>query len=342
LEHDPHTAALRRLLADAREGGSAKVDALLALAQRTVFVVPWPKPEDGWRTLVSSGGESALPIFSDRAELDSAATRFGWLAPDGSAPALEVGSRDTLRYARDRNLSYVVVDIAADHSIEISQAEIEPLLSPAARRESAGPFSGAGRVSSTLMRAVKATPNPMQAVDGRADKRTPPPGSLPAAALGRPTPAPGTLQPVGLDKRTPPPGSVPAVPTALPAPPPGQAPSSPGNVPAVKLPEGPPLAVLASTRIGAAIGTIEDAVLDRLDAVLRDYPEVEFGCIGGLNGKNALGLRIDARMRKRVDTLAAALGKVAPLGLEVVLLDDADHFRAARTESLVFFPWRRR
>lgn len=338
---------MRRLLADAREGGSAKVDALLALAQRTVFVVPWPKTEDGWRTLVSSGGESALPIFSDRSQLESAATRFGWLAPDGSAPTLEVGSRDTLRYARDRNLSYVVVDIAADHSIEISQAEIEPLLSPAARRESAGPFSGAGKVSSTLMRAVKATPTPMQAADGRIDKRTPPPGSLPAGSLGstgldKLTPAPGTLQAVGLDKRTPPPGSVPAVPTALPAPPPGQTPRSSGAVKALPVAEGPPLAVLPTTRIGAAIGAIEDAVLDRLDAVLRDYPEVEFGCIGGLSGKNVLGLRVDARMRKRIEALAAALGAVAPAGLEVVLLDDADHFRAARAESLVFFPWRRR
>jgi hypothetical protein len=314
--------ALRRLMTDARDGGPAKVDALLALAQRTVFVVPWPKAEDGWRTLVSSTGESALPIFSDRAELETAAARFGWLGADGKAPALEVGSRETLRYARERTLSYVVVDIAADHSIEITPAEIEALLTPAARRESTGPFSGAGRVSSTLMRAVRSTPSPMRAQGGIEPPR------------GRSEPPPR------LDKKTPAPGA-PMIPQALPAPLPGQAPSSPGVLAAPSA-SGTALPVLPSTRLGAPNGTIDEALLDRMDAVLRDYPEVEFGCIGGHGGKNALGLRIEPRMRTRLDALTLDLGRVAPLGLELVLLDDAEHFRAARAETLIFYPWRRK
>lgn len=309
------------------------MDALLALAQRTVFVVPWPKLEDGWRTLVSSGGESALPIFSERAELQEAATRFGWLDADGTAPALEVGSRETLRYARDRSLSYVVVDIASEHSIEITPAEIEPLLTPAARRDSSGPFSGTGRVSSTLMRAVqRTTPSPMPAVGGieppRIDGRTPAPLShAELASMGQPRMS-----------------------APLPAPPPGQVPSSPGTIatPIAALttadpaPAGPPLNVLASSPLGAPIGDVEDALLDRLDAVLRNYPEVEFGCIGGTNGVNVLGLRLDARVRTRVEALATELGAAAGDAMSMVLLDDTEHFRGARAAALVFFPWRRR
>lgn len=333
MDHERHTTALQRLLLDARSGGPAKVDALLALAQRTVFVVPWPKPEDGWRTLVSSGGESALPIFSERAELEAAAGRFGWLEADGTAPALEVGSRETLRYARDRSLSYVVVDIASEHSIEITPAEMEPLLTPAARRDSSGPFSGTGRVSSTLMRAVQKTPSPMPAVGGieppRLDGRTPAPLThAELASMGQPRMS-----------------------APLPAPPPGQAPSSPGVIaaspaapqePATPAPPAAPLTVLPSSPLGAPNGDVEDALLDRLDAVLRNYPEVEFGCIGGSNGMNVLGLRIDARLRTRIEALAAELGQAAGEPMSMVLLDETEHFRAARAAALVFFPWRRR
>lgn len=303
-------------MADAQQGGQAKVDALLALAQRTVFVVPWPRAEDGLRTLVSSSGESALPIFSDAGELTHAVDRFGWRGPDGGIPSREVGSREALRYARERNLAYVVVDIAADHSMEISREEIEPLLTPAARRDSTGPFSGAGRVSSTLMRAVKPTPHNIPAASPIDAPRTSIPHSIHAPPPGQPASSPGT---------------VPSVHTAA---------TAPGTIAAE--PAGPPVALQPSTRMGAPMGTIEDSLLDRLDHALRDFPEVEFACVGSVSGHNAFGLRVDARMRKRLEQLGAALGKVAPPGAAFHLLDDPEHFRAARAEALVFFPWRRR
>ena len=152
---DRQTAALYRLLAEGAQGGQAKVDALLALMQRTVFVVPWGAGAEGYRTLVNSQNVVALPVFTERDQLETAARRYGWLAADGSAPAVEVGARQALHYARSNQLAFVVVDIAADHALEVSREELEPLLTPAARRESSGPFAGAGRISSTLMRAVK-------------------------------------------------------------------------------------------------------------------------------------------------------------------------------------------
>ncbi len=164
--------AFRRLLSDASRGGQAKVDALLALGQRTVWVGTWGPAQEGFRTLTNSEGHTALPVFSTQAELAGAAARYGWTTPDGSIPGREVGAREALRHAIAHNLQYVVVDIGTDHALDIEKSEIEPMLSPEARRESTvGPYAGVGRVSSSMMKAVKATP---------------PPGSLPAAQ--RPAP----------------------------------------------------------------------------------------------------------------------------------------------------------
>lgn len=325
MDPDRQLAALYRLLADAALGGHARVDALVALAQRTVWIVPWPDASAGWRTLVNSDGKAALPIFTGRNELETAAARFGWLGPDRKALAAEVGSREALRYARDKSLAFVVVDIAADHTLEITREEIEPLLTPAARRDT-GPFAGTGRVSSTLMRAV---------VQGSSQTPAPMPQQSRSLAI-RPTPAPGTLKAAvptpGLQK-----GVLPVTP-----PPPGGG-SSPGTLssPRAATPSGAPSPVLPSMRLSPLPVAPDDAFLDTLETVLRDYPEVEWACLGIAGGTTAIGIRIDARMRSRLDSLAAALGSVSA-GAPIVTLDDAQHLKAARGEALMFFPWRRR
>jgi hypothetical protein len=157
---DPQLAALRRLIADAHQGGQAKVDALVALSQRTVFVIPWPSGIEGWRTLVNREGIAALPMFTDRSELEEAARRYGWLDARGEAPFAEVGARAAFNYAIREHLTFVVVDVASLHALEIGRAELEPLLTPAARRDSQGPYAGAGKISSSLIQAMRPTPAP--------------------------------------------------------------------------------------------------------------------------------------------------------------------------------------
>jgi len=157
---DPQLAAFRRLIADAHQGGQAKVDALVALSQRTVFVIPWPSGIEGWRTLVNREGVAALPMFTDRTELEEAARRYGWLDARGEAPFAEIGARAAFNYAMREHLSFVVVDVASLHALEIARAELEPLLTPAARRDSQGPYAGAGKISSSLIQAVRPTPPP--------------------------------------------------------------------------------------------------------------------------------------------------------------------------------------
>jgi hypothetical protein len=277
--------------------------------------------------------------------MQAAAQRFGWVDGSGKVAQAEVGARQALTFARDRNLAFVVVDIVADHSLEITAAEIEPLLSPAARRESQGAFMGAGRISSTLMRSVQAAQHAPRSL-------TPPPGSIPAASP-RSTPHPGTLAQKPQVQPPPPgssPGSVPAAAGSSPGSAPSSQPiaayqpkrggSSPGMIGVVNA-KGPPSRILPLQRIAPLKAMPDAMLLDMLEIVLREYPEVEWACLGVVENASAIGLRIDPRVRQRIDALAAEIGRVSN-GTPLVLLDDPQLMRAARTEAFVFYPWRKK
>jgi len=284
---------------------------------------------------VNSNGLAALPIFTDAQMLHDAASRFGWVDSSGNVAHAEIGSRQALSFAKERGLAFVVVDIAAEHSLEISAMEIEPLLSPAARRESQGAFMGAGRISSTLMRSVQ----PMAGI-GPPRSITPPPGSIPAAKA---TPHPGTLA-QRPQVQAPPPGSSPGNVSAPTPQPRSSGPraggSSPGMI-AVAQANGPPSPILEAQRLAPLKAMVDSQQLDMLEIVLREYPEVEWACLGHARGALAMGLRLDPRVRTRVDDLAKELGRVSN-GMPVMLLDDAQLMRAARTEAFVFYPWRKK
>lgn len=185
--------ALVRLLKDAGDGGQAKVDALVALSQQTVFVATWGGSSTGFRTLLNSSREAALPIFTSESELDTAARRYGWLDPQGNVSMREVGAREALHHAVAQEVAYVVVDIAADHSVEISPEEIEPLMSPAARRDSSGPFAVVGKVSDSVRKAVDSKLPP--SMDGTGTGANP---RVPAGPGAPTTGTTGTLPTEGL------------------------------------------------------------------------------------------------------------------------------------------------
>lgn len=314
--------AMVRLLADAAQGGQAKVDALVALSQRTLWVVPWGQGIEGYRTLINSSGLAALPVFTSTRELEEACQRFGWLDPSGQAPRTEVGARQSFTYARTNNLGFVVVDIASEHSLEIAQEELAPLLTN--RQESQGPFAAAGRVGSDLIAAVERR-------SSQTNLRVDPTSATAQAIPLVPQTRPGSTPATGIRAVAPP-----EPPSTLPnhALPPKPEASSAGFV--IPLPDS----VQGSTRFAAPFTTPEDAMLDRLEAILRGYPEVEWACLGIANGTPAIGLRIDARIRNRIGDLASAVQQVGQLA--VVVLDDMAHFKSAKSDAFVFFPWRRR
>jgi len=178
--------AFRRLMAEAARGGQVKVDAIVALSQRTVLVPTFEAGGEEPRTLTNTGGEAALPVFSDLEQLELAAARFGWLNPNGRAHYREIGARQALRFVLDRDLSFLVVDIVSHHALEVKRGEIEPLLGSDSRASSSGPFAAVGRISSTMLERVQPTapsshPSLTEAGEPRYDSTPPPPMSPPAA-----------------------------------------------------------------------------------------------------------------------------------------------------------------
>ncbi|MET0385313.1 MAG: SseB family protein [Polyangiales bacterium] len=151
---DEATVAFRRVLADASSGEQARVDALVALVQRMVFVATWPGPNQAARTLTNSHGESALPLFTALDVLEGTATRFGWRNPDGSLQFRELGAREALRHAIARNVHFVVVDMGCEHSVEFAREELEPLLAQQPANP-AGPQASAQDRQAAVLEAVR-------------------------------------------------------------------------------------------------------------------------------------------------------------------------------------------
>lgn len=339
--------AFRRLLADAaNDGGQTRVDALVALSQRTLFVATWSEKADDFRTLVNSDGQNALPVFTDEAQLMEAATRFGWTSPDGKVPFQEAGARKVFQHLVAHELEFLVVDIVADHSLEAERSEIEPLLRVRGRSDSSGPFAAVGRISSTMLEAVKARP----------------PSSTGSA---RPPSSPGTVRPAVDDESGP----------TIPDPAPGESSVAEGAVaePVVKAPVEPgagsiqvtdapvetPVAEKPKTFGGKREGEVKvldvgeepsDELLDGLTNFLREFPEVEWAAYlratrGQTEPMPTIGVRMDASFRNRLEEIDRGLREAARehgAEVDILLLDDPAVMRAVRANSVSFFPWRRR
>lgn len=334
---DRALVAFRRLLADGAAGGQAKVDAIVALAQRAVFVATWTPGGDDFRTLINSNGQNALPLFTDVAQLNAAAERLGWLGASGSVPYQEIGARKAFRHLLAHDLGFLIVDIAAPHSLECERGEIEPLMQRAGK-EPSGPYAAVGRISETMLQAVKATPpkgTPMGEV---------PAPAVPASALES---SPGVVRPPEdalptLDE-PPAPAAAPAAPAA---PPPGVAatPASSGGASATFGSGG------SSVKIHPITQEPGDELLDAISTVLRGYPEVEWAAFcmtarGPASPLPTIGLRVDTSYRARVNEIIKEIrttGDAKGASLDVLLLDDPALVRSARSASIVFFPWRRR
>ncbi|MBX3248306.1 MAG: hypothetical protein KF901_14090 [Myxococcales bacterium] len=347
MPHDRALEAFRRLLADAAVGGQAKVDALVALSQRTVFVPTWSVGGDDFRTLVSSEKQHALPVFTDHAALRDAAGRFGWLTVSGDVPHKEIGARQAFRHLFANEIGFLIVDIGSEHALECERPEIEPLLATRARSDSSGgPFAAVGRVSETMLQAVRPSSS---SVRRPSSSGTPRPDATPVVA------PPPVLSRETIEPR-PPSGS--AGRPSAPARPPSATFSRPSVEPPAGLtvstgPDAKPAATFGSggpTTISALPTEPSDEVYDAISNVLRGFPEVEWASLchaarGPVAPVPTVGLRVDSSYRARVGEIVQAVrvaADAAGASVDVLLLDDPALVRAARGEGVVFFPWRRR
>jgi hypothetical protein len=92
-----------------------------------------------------------------------------------------------------------------------------------------------------------------------------------------------------------------------------------------------------------------DELIDSLNVVLRDYPEVEWACLVGEEdsdrGAIHVALRIDAAFRKNLSEISAKL-RAASIAhgkpCDVLVLDTPEQMKRARAIGLPFYPWRKR
>lgn len=129
--------AFLRLLVEGLKGPRSKSEALEALAGTRVWLATWEPRAEGFRTLINGEGEEALAVFSSEKELMHAAARFNWLDPDGSIATHESMGSDIVRHAWTREYAFLVVDIAATHSLEFGREELRTVLRELDRT---GPF----------------------------------------------------------------------------------------------------------------------------------------------------------------------------------------------------------
>jgi hypothetical protein len=292
--------------------------------------------------VIDGEGQSALPVFTEVDELHAAARRFGWVLGDGSVASQEVGAREALRYILSHDLSFVVVDIASDHAMEIGRAEVEPLLHSVATRDSHGPYAAVGRVSSSMLEAVSpsssitsshpAASAGMLRSGSVPNVSTRPPPSRDESVMDTPSVPPRVTEAFATAHRDysdlPQTGTMP-VPEAL------------------RRASAPAPAADSSVRIEALAEPPSEALLSALFDDLREYPEVEWAAIFAAGrGPGPLlptvGLRVDTAYRARVDEIVRSLravGGALGASLDVLLLDDMALMRQARAEALVFFPW---
>lgn len=125
--------ALHQALVRAVDDPSGRAEVIGLLRGSNVLAATWPMDADLLRTLTNSDGLTALAIFSSQEQLHEAAIRYAWLAPDGSAPSKELHISEALSFARGRGANLVILDIAADHSLELDEGEVELLLSSPSR-----------------------------------------------------------------------------------------------------------------------------------------------------------------------------------------------------------------
>ncbi len=242
---DPATEAFVRMLRDGSGDAQAKSEALRAMLQRSMWVATWEPRAEGFRTLVNSSGEEALAVFSSEEQLSDAAARFGWLGPDGSIGKKSLGGKVLLTHAVDRNLAFLVIDIAAEHALEFTREEFVAANTggweaspPPARKSTPARRSRPPRKSDPARRSDPSHKSESPSTDIKEIGGSAPPvgpgGTYGAASIIPPKPASKSVAPPSMvDPRV-----IEAQPPAEPPPPAPPVPDPP--IPSRPLPDPPP------------------------------------------------------------------------------------------------------
>ncbi|MFT3926362.1 MAG: SseB family protein [Myxococcales bacterium] len=311
MSHEASLALLHALVAAARDP-SHRPKVLTALRGAELWAATWPTDPASLRALTNSQGITALCLFSSERQLEDAAARYAWIEHDGRVPSCLVSLPDALRYAKFTHASMLVVDIAADHVLELDQGEMELLSTlPSTRPPS---FEGLSVVS-------RSRPTPDGLSVKRVSVRPPAPGLGGRETYEMPVEPPrSSLKPSSV---TPDP-----------------------DLQSVSATFGaPPTATMEILE-----ETPSEELFDAFTAVLREYPEVEWACVvqaerGQGRPNPSVALRIEPAFRKHLPEISAKIWDVGgefARPFEVVVLDSPEQMKQARAVGLPFYPWRKR
>jgi hypothetical protein len=157
--------ALQHALMAAARDGQRRATAVTALRGAEVWAATWPTDPATLRTLTSSSGITALAVFTDERQLEDAALRYAWLGVDGKVPSKKLHISEAIRFARQNRAQVVVVDIAADHALELDEGEMELVSAlPSARPPS---YTGIGSVRTQSSRPPPPTADEVERVSTR-------------------------------------------------------------------------------------------------------------------------------------------------------------------------------
>jgi hypothetical protein len=310
--------ALKTALVAATRDPAQRARAVTALRGIELWAATWPADPSQLRTLTNSNGVTALPLFSDERELADAALRYAWLAMDGHTPRRQLPLWEALRLAKRQKAQLVVIDIASEHALELDEGDVDLL--------SAAPSSQ--------------KPPPNQSASG---SQRPPPAHGGGEVKVRSTPAPdgdnvvrrasdkpatddkgsGTYSPLRPRSTTPRPDAHAVAATF------GATPTA-----TMQALEAPP----------------DEALLEELSELLREYPEVEWACLvtaARADSKQApsVALRIEPQLRMNLPTLTRRLREVSSaLGArhDVLVLETPEQMKQARHLGMPFYPWRKK
>lgn len=301
-------ALQQALVAAARDGGE-RARAVRALRGADMFAATWPTDPSSLRTLQNSSGVRALALFTDKRHLDEAGARLGWLGVDGQVPATHVHMSEAIRFARQRQVALVIVDITADHALELDEGEMELVAAaPSSRPPS---YRGLGPVVATPLHGDAASEVRRVSTHPPTHPESPEQAAPAATSLLKPSDVQVDANHHAVSATF----SVASTATmaALPA--------SPSDD-----------LVDALTQVLREYCEVEWACL---------VGEVERPRDGALG----VALRIDPAFRKHLAEISRDLRQAAGARgarLDVLVLDTVEQMKRARAIGLPFYPWRKR
>ena len=153
-----HAHALQQALVAAARDLDERARAVNVLRGADMYAATWPHDPAQLRTLLNSSGLRALSLFTDEAHLDEAALRFGWLGVDGRVPMRRLHISEAARFARQHAVPLVIVDITAEHALELDEGDLELLAGPPSHRPSSVPVVSRHAQDGTEVKRVSTRP----------------------------------------------------------------------------------------------------------------------------------------------------------------------------------------